>query len=136
MNKTFVLLKPEALGKSIASRVMQMMLDKGFKIEKLSKVLVKRHLIEDHYAEHKGKDFFKPLTDRFVDQNVFAMEVHGTGDVVTQIRELVGATDPRNAGEETIRGKYGWVEDNTIYNIIHASDSPEAVERETSIWIG
>jgi len=173
MSKIFVMIKPEVLehnhctaftinGTCTAFAIIDELLDRVVGMVKcLKQVTVTKELIEAHYAEHAGKDFFAGLTERFIGKDVLVFELHSVHSCpdniwIPGVRDAIGPTNPTSAAAlDTIRGEWGWVEDSTtgaiytnrgncgqvdpngvIYNVIHASDSPEAVEREIAIWYG
>jgi nucleoside-diphosphate kinase len=103
---------------------------KGFSIVGLKIMRIPRELAERHYAEHKDKPFFGELVDYITSGPVVAMVLEGEG-AVRKLRLLCGATRPEDALPGTIRGDYAM---HTNFNIIHASDSPEAAAREIGLF--
>ena len=100
---------------------------------------VDQKIAEEHYKEHKGKDFFQGLIDfitgkRHTDR-VIAIIYQGE-DAIKKIRSLAGATHPERADSGTIRAKYGRIhsESEDMENAIHASDSPDSAQREIKLW--
>ena len=89
-----------------------------------------RPLAETHYAEHKGKPFFAGLVSFITSGPLVAMAIEGN-NIISVVRQTVGATDPAKAGAGTIRGDFGL---DTGRNLIHASDSPENASRELSLF--
>ncbi|HVT00809.1 MAG TPA: nucleoside-diphosphate kinase [Patescibacteria group bacterium] len=91
-------------------------------------------LVRAHYSEHQDKPFFLDLIDQLVGQLVVAAVFEGPEGMIKMIREdLVGATNPAEAKQGTIRHDFG---EGTPDNAIHASDSPESARREISFWFG
>ena len=88
--------------------------------------------LEAHYAEHRGKPFFDGLIKTMVDKFAVAITVSAGSGVVQKVRAMIGATDPWVAAPGTIRGDFGGT---GARNLVHASASPEDVERERLIWI-
>jgi nucleoside-diphosphate kinase len=130
MERTFVMLKPGVLQRRIAGEVLSRFERKGFKIIALKIVRMDRTMAEDHYAEHKGKDFYEGLMDYTLSGPVVAMILEGE-DAIAGVRRLVGPTDIRNSQPGTIRGDFAY---RTRLNIVHASDSAASAKRETALF--
>ncbi len=130
MEKTFVMLKPDAVQRAIIGEIISRLERKGLKIVAMKMLRVDRELAERHYAEHRGKPFFEGLVSYITSSPVVAMVVEGK-DAVKVVRTLVGATNPVEAQPGTIRGDYGL---DVGRNVIHASDSKESAEREISLF--
>ncbi len=130
MERTFVMLKPDAVQRAIVGEIISRLERKGLKIVAMKMLKVDRELAERHYAEHRGKPFFEGLVGYITSSPVVAMVVEGK-DAVKVVRTLVGATNPIEAQPGTIRGDYGL---DVGRNVIHASDSKESAEREISLF--
>jgi nucleoside-diphosphate kinase len=130
MERTFVMLKPGVLQRRIVGEVLSRFERKGFKIIALKIVRMDQAMVEAHYAEHKGKDFYEKLVDYTLSGPVVAMILEGE-DAVTAVRRLVGPTDIQNSQPGTIRGDFAY---RTRLNIVHASDSAASAERETALF--
>ena len=144
MERCFVMLKP--LGVQLAlAEIMRALKEMGT-ISRRQLVPVSRELIAAHYAEHGHKPWFGKLTDYYVGQTVLAVVVEGP-DIVARVRARLGPSNPRNAAEGQLRrlvlekfqdGTKGWrvieLATSGVDNFIHASDSPEAAEREIALW--
>ncbi|MBT4375982.1 nucleoside-diphosphate kinase [archaeon] len=140
MEKTLVLIKPDAMVKKLAGNVISELYNAGLKMIGLKLVNVKRELAEQHYNEHKGKPFFEKLIQHITgelhgNENVIAIAYEGE-DAIQKIRTAAGKTHPEEAEYSTIRGKYGRHVSSTdcFENVIHASDSPKSGEREIYLW--
>lgn len=132
-----VLIKPDAFCRGLVGRIitrlenlmnveiLQMMMFDGFQIP---------DLIEEHYEEHEGKPFYEDLIDFMVGGKLLAIEFHGP-DVVRKVRDEIGATNPREAQDWTIRGQYRSDEGPVHENLVHASDSRDSAERELGLWL-
>ena len=128
MQKTLAILKPDCIQKKLAGRVIDHLLSTGFVIKALKLVKLNKSTAAEFYAVHKARPFFNDLIDFMTEREVITMvlEKH---DAVKNLRETIGATDPAEAADGTIRKLYA---DNKQNNIIHASDSPENAKTEIS----
>jgi nucleoside-diphosphate kinase len=138
MEKSLVLIKPDAMKKKLYGLVMHELANTGLKLIGAKIVRVSRELAEKHYAEHKGKPFYNGLLDFITGKlgytdSVIALVYEGE-DAVRKIRQMAGATNPMKAEPDTIRGRFGRVDCGIIENVMHASDSPESGEREVKLW--
>jgi nucleoside-diphosphate kinase len=130
--KTFVMIKPDAMGRGLKGEILTMIQDSGFSINRG----ITRRLTNDEaeflYDEHSGKSHFKDLVAFTTSGDVFLMEVSGDG-AIKGVRNLVGPSDLKAAREKplTIRGKYA--EDHRR-NCVHSSDGLEAAARELKFF--
>jgi nucleoside-diphosphate kinase len=125
MGKTFVMLKPGVLQRRIAGEVLNRFERKGLKIIALKLLRMSRGMVEAHYAEHRGRDFYEKLVEYTLSGPVIAMVLEGE-DAIAVVRHLTGPTNLLEAPAGTIRGDYAA---RTRLNIVHASDSPASAER-------
>ena len=130
MERTFIMLKPDAVQRGFVGEIIARFERKGFKLAGLKLIQVDRALAEAHYAEHKGKGFFEPTVTYIMSSPVVAMVWEGKNSVALA-RELMGATNPANANPGSIRGTYGM---DISRNIIHGSDSVTSAEREIGLY--
>ena len=130
MERTFLMIKPDALQRGLAGEIISRFEKKGFKLVGLKLMQISKELAETHYGEHKGKPFFQPLVDYITSSPVVAMVWEGK-EVIAAAREMMGATDPLKAAPGTIRGTYGV---DVGRNVIHGSDSQKSAEREISLF--
>lgn len=130
MERTFIMLKPDAVQRGLVGEIISHFEKKGLKLAGMKLIQVDRNLAEAHYAEHQGKGFFEPTVTYIMSSPVVAMVWQGK-NVVVLARELMGATNPANANPGSIRGKYGM---DISRNIIHGSDSVTSAEREISLY--
>jgi nucleoside-diphosphate kinase len=140
MERTLVLIKPDAMLKKLAGNIIAELYVSKLKMIGLKLVNVKRELAEKHYSEHKSKPFYEDLIKHITGElhnkeNVIAIVYQGE-NAVKIIRELVGKTNPDEADPWTIRGKYGKIHSKTNCHetVIHASDSSESAEKEIKLW--
>ena len=135
MSETFAMLKPDALKEGLGSIIRHQLLEAGFTIVKERLVFATREQLDEHYAHLVDKPFYESVCAYMQSGPCYAMLLEAP-DAVTKLRSLVGDTDPSKADRLSIRGRYGRVGENgTIYNVIHASDSDDAVTREEDIWL-
>ncbi len=130
MDRTLVLLKPDALQRGLASEILSRLEGRGLKIVALRLRLLDEALARRHYAEHEGKPFLDGLV-RFITSSPIIAAVFEGPDAVGVVRSVMGATDPQQAAPGTIRG------DLALYiqsNLIHGSDSPESAAREIALF--
>ena len=130
MEKTLVLIKPDAFGKNHAGDILKIYEDAGFKIIAAKVMKMTAELAAKHYVEHIGRPYYPALVEFMTSAPIMAV-VLGGEDVIKKVRELNGATNPAEAAEGTIRKLYA--EDKTK-NAVHASDSPESSAREIPIF--
>lgn len=130
MEQTFVMIKPDGVRRKLAGEIIRRIEDRNFEIVAMKMLTPPRELVEEHYAVHRGKDFFEPTVEFVTSGPVVAMVVRGD-NAIQLIRTTMGATNPLNAAPGTIRG------DLTIsmqQNLIHGSDSPETAQTEIKLW--
>jgi len=129
LERTFIMVKPDGVQRGLIGNIIQRIEQKGFKIAAMKLATMPVEKAEDHYAEHKGKPFFKDLVGFITSGPSVQMVVEGRG-AIAAMRAMNGATNPANASPGTIRGDLGI---ETGRNVIHGSDSPASAEREIGI---
>ncbi|MCJ0964677.1 nucleoside-diphosphate kinase [Mammaliicoccus sciuri] len=130
MERTFLMIKPDAVQRNLIGEVVSRLERKGLKLVAAKLFQASEELAKEHYAEHVEKPFFNDLVSFITSGPVFAMVVEGK-NVVEVTRTLVGETNPTKAAPGTIRGDYCI---DLGRNIIHGSDSNESAEREIGLW--
>ncbi|MDD5623327.1 MAG: nucleoside-diphosphate kinase [Candidatus Peribacteraceae bacterium] len=126
MQRTLILLKPDAIQKRICGKVISRFEDAGLMLRACKMIRLDPALLREHYAHIADKPFF-PEVEQFMSSTpVIALVLEGEG-VVERVREMLGVTDSRKAAPGTIRAEYG---ENQMVNVAHASDSPATAERE------
>jgi nucleoside-diphosphate kinase len=130
MEKTFVMLKPDAIQRNLAGEIISRFEKKGLKLVAMKMLLIGKEMAHQHYGEHKGKPFFNDLVSFITSGPVIAMIWEGK-QAVQVARKMMGSTDPQEALPGTIRGDYSLFTGN---NIIHGSDSLESAGREISLF--
>ncbi len=130
MERSLVLIKPDGVQRGLIGEIISRFEQRGLKLIAAKLLIVARPLAEAHYAVHKGKPFYSDLVDRITSSPVLALAWEGD-QVVSAIRQTVGATNPMNAAPGSIRHDLGVTSE---FNLVHASDSPENGEFEISLW--
>jgi len=130
IERTFLMFKPDAVQRGIMGRIMCRLEDKGFKPIAMKLMRIPRELAERHYGEHKGKSFYEPLLEYITSGPSLCMVWEGD-NIISVMRNMMGATNPQDASSGTIRGDFG---QQTGRNIIHGSDSPESAKREIELF--
>jgi nucleoside-diphosphate kinase len=130
--KTFFMIKPDGVQRNLVGEIISRVEAKGFSITKIKMMTISKELAEQHYGEHKDKPFFNDLVSFITSGPVVAMQVEGE-NVVLQIRNLMGATNPSESTPGSIRGDLATELDK---NVVHGSDSGESAERELSLFFG
>ena len=130
MQKTLIILKPDAVQRRLTGEILARFETKGLRIAALKLVQVSRDLGGKHYAEHAGKPFFNGLIDFITGGPVIVGVLEGN-EAIAVIRSMLGATSGVAAAPGTIRGDYSISKQN---NLVHGSDSPESAEREIALW--
>ena len=130
MERTLVMLKPDAVQRGFVGRILARFEAKGLKIVALKLARVDRALAERQYALHKGKDFYEPLIRFVTSAPVVFVALEGKGAVAVA-RKMMGATFGPNAEPGTIRGDFGM---SNRFNLVHGSDTPDAAQREIALF--
>jgi nucleoside-diphosphate kinase len=130
MERSLVLVKPDAMERGLAGVIIGRIQGAGLKLTALRMLQMDKVLAERHYAIHKEKPFFKDLVEYIISSPIVAAVFEGEG-AIERIRKLMGATDPAKAEAGTIRKDYGR---DIQRNSTHASDSPENAEKEIAIF--
>ena len=130
--KTFFMIKPDGVQRNLVGEIISRVEAKGFSITKIKMMTISKELAEQHYGEHKDNPFFNDLVSFITSGPVVAMQVEGE-NVVLQIRNLMGATNPSESTPGSIRGDLATELDK---NVVHGSDSDESAERELSLFFG
>ena len=130
--KTFFMIKPDGVQRNLVVEIISRVEANGFSITKIKMMTISKDLAKNHYEEHKDKPFFSDLVSFIISGPVVAMQVEGE-NVVVQIRNLMGATNPSESTPGSIRGDLATELDK---NVVHGSDSDESAERELSLFFG
>jgi nucleoside-diphosphate kinase len=130
MDRTLILVKPDAFLRGLTGEVIARFERKGLNIIALKHMVVGRDLAERHYAEHREKPFFADLVSFITSGPLVAMVLEGR-EAVTAARQVIGATNPLEAAAGSIRGDFGL---DVQTNLVHGSDSAESAEREVDLF--
>lgn len=130
MEKTLVLIKPDAVSRSLIGRVIQFYEENGLTIDKLYKRKLDEEVLEKHYAEHVNRDFYPSLIKFMQEDEVVVLQLSGE-DAIQKVRDINGATNPSKARPGTIRYIFG---ESVQRNVVHGSANAEDAERELKIW--
>ena len=130
MDRTLILVKPDAFARNLTGEIIARFERKGLRIAALKQMVVTRELAEQHYGEHEGKPFFGELVEFITSGPLVAMVLEGT-EAVRAARQVIGATNPLEANTGSIRGDFA-VE--VGHNMVHGSDSAESAAREAKLF--
>jgi len=130
MERSLVLIKPDAIQRGLAGEVIFRLEKKGLKIVAMKMLHMDKDLAQRHYAIHKGKPFFDDLVSLITSSPLIAIVFQGK-NAVEVIRQMMGETDPAKAHSGTIRGDFGI---DIGHNLIHGSDSLENASKEIDLF--
>ncbi len=128
MQKTFAIIKPDAVAAGNAGKILALIEENGFRIVAMRKETLTRPVAEGFYAVHNGKGFFAELVDFMTEAPVVLLALERE-DAIDKWREVMGSTNPANAAEGTVRKLYGT---SIGRNASHGSDAPETAAFELS----
>lgn len=126
MERTLILLKPDAVEKRFCGKVITRFEDAGFTIRGCKMLHLHPELLKEHYAHIAEKPFYPEVEEFMGSKPVIALVIEGH-DVVAKVRDMLGSTDSRKAAPGTIRADLGV---DQMVNVAHASDSPETAKKE------
>lgn len=129
-NKTFAMIKPDAVASGKLGKVIDATLAAGFKIKAGRLTLITKAQAQDFYSVHAERPFYGELVDFMSSGQTFVMALE-KDDAVQTWRDTIGATDPADAAEGTIRKMYA---ENKGRNAVHGSDSDENAEKEIAFF--
>jgi nucleoside-diphosphate kinase len=130
MERSLVLIKPDAIQRGLAGEIISRLERKGLKIVAMKMLHMDNKLAQRHYAIHKGKTFFNDLVNFITSSPLIAIVFQGK-NAVDVIRQMMGETDPTKASIGTIRGDFGI---DIGHNLIHGSDSLENASKEIDLF--
>ncbi|MFB6306873.1 MAG: nucleoside-diphosphate kinase [Flavobacteriales bacterium] len=129
-NITLTMIKPEAVEKGYTGKILDMIIEAGFDIVAMKKTVMSKDEAKEFYKVHKDRPFYEDLTDYMSNSPIIAA-VLKKDNAVEDLRGLIGATDPSEAEEGTIRSKYAA---SKAENAVHGSDSDENADIEASFF--
>jgi len=130
LQRTFSIVKPDTVRKNATGAILAEIDKAGFRIVAIKKAFITKPEAEGFYAVHRGKPFFDGLTD-FISSGPLVLMVLEKENAIADLRKLMGATNPANAEEGTIRKKFaGSLQENAI----HGSDAEETAAFEIGYW--
>lgn len=130
MERTLIILKPDAVQRGLVGQIVARFEAKGIKLAAMKLMRIDRDLAERHYAPHKEKPFYPGLIKYITSAPVVVMVLEGL-NVIAVARKMMGATFGFNAEPGTIRGDFG---SSKTFNLIHGSDSPESAASEIKLY--
>ena len=130
MEKTLFILKPDAVRRGLVGKILTRVEEAGFRIRRMEMQILTPEKARTFYAEHEGKPFLEDLVGYMTSGPCLPVVLESEG-AVTRLRELRGATNPKNAAPGTIRADFG-VDIQT--NTVHGSDSPPSANREVAFF--
>jgi len=130
MEKTLVLIKPDAMQRGLANTILSRLEKLGLKLIALKMLHLDKQLAQQHYDMHRDKPFFSSLVDYISSTPIVAAAFEGD-KAIERVRKAMGATDPAKSEAGTIRGDFGV---DIEHNSVHGSDSAESAEREIGLF--
>jgi len=130
VEKTLAIIKPDAIEKKTAGKIIQRIEDEGFKIADLRMVRLTKEEAKGFYIVHKDKQFYESVTDFMSSREILIMVLEGE-DAISHWRQVMGVTDPALAEPGTLRQLYGF---SIERNAVHGSDSPTTAEWEINYF--
>ncbi|HVJ81989.1 MAG TPA: nucleoside-diphosphate kinase [Planctomycetia bacterium] len=130
MQRTLVLLKPDAVARRLVGKIVARFEEKGLWLVAMKLIKTPKPVAEQHYAEHKEKPFYGDLIGFITSSPLVALVLEGPNSIEL-VRLVVGKTKVTEAAPGTLRGDFAL---STQQNLVHASDSPASAEREIGIW--
>ncbi len=139
MERTLVLIKPDAVKKGLERKIIKRYEDAGLKMVKRKEITPTPELLKRHYSAHVAKPFYPDL-EKFMSLGLVVVMIFEGSDAVAMARKVTGATDPAKAEKGTIRRDLGDLslpdDDRIMMNLVHASATREEAEREIKLWFG
>ena len=132
MDRTLILVKPDAFARGLTGEIIARFERKGLRIAALRYLTLDRATAEQHYAEHVERPFFGELVSFITSGPIIALVFEGE-DAIKAARQVIGATNPLEAAPGSIRGDFAI---EVGQNMVHGSDSPESGEREAKLFFG
>jgi nucleoside-diphosphate kinase len=131
VDRTFVIVKPDGVERRLIGEIVARLERKQLSVVAAELRTIDRATAEQHYGEHAGKPFFNDLVTFITRSPALLLVIEGPGETFKVVRNLMGATNPKESAPGTIRGDLA-IEMGE--NLIHGSDSPEAAAREIALF--
>jgi nucleoside-diphosphate kinase len=131
VDRTFVIVKPDGVERRLIGEIVARLERKQLSVVAAELRTIDRTTAEQHYGEHAGKPFFNDLVAFITRSPALLLVIEGPGETFKVVRNLMGATNPKDSAPGTIRGDLA-IEMGE--NLIHGSDSPEAAAREIALF--
>lgn len=125
-----ILIKPDAVKRRLIGKILAEYEKNELSIIELKMIHASRKRVEQHYENLKGKPFFEEVVSYLSSGPLVAVILSGE-NCIEIVRDINGATDPKAAEKNTVRGRFGI---SKTQNTVHATDSPESAEREIALW--
>jgi len=130
MERTLVLIKPDAMQRRLAGTIISRLEKRGLKIVAMKLLQMDKALAQRHYSVHKDKAFFNDLVEFIISSPIIAIVFEGE-KAIDAVRQTMGTTDPVKASPGSIRGDFGL---DIQQNLVHGSDSAESAKKEISLF--
>ncbi len=130
VEQTLSIIKPDGVQKKLTGNIIQLFENNGFEIKAIKKLILTKKNAEGFYYVHKERPFFKSLVDFMTEGPIIPM-VLSRENAILKNREIMGATNPKDAAEGTIRKMYA---ESIERNVVHGSDSLESAKFEVSFF--
>jgi len=130
MERTLILVKPDAFARGLTGEIVARFERKGLRIVAMQHMTMTEEIAGQHYAEHEGKPFYGELVGFITSGPLVAMVLEGE-DAIRAARQVIGATNPLEATTGSIRGDFAIA---VGQNMVHGSDSPESGQREAALF--
>lgn len=130
MQRTLAIIKPDAVARGLSGKILAQLEDEGFQIRGLRMMRLTVAQAQEFYAVHRGRPFYDNLVAFMTSGPVVPLLLE-RDDAIAKLRETIGATDPKEAAEGTIRARFA---ESKERNAIHASDAEETARHETAFF--
>jgi len=130
MQRTFSIIKPDAVSRNLIGQITQRFEDNGLRVVASKMICLTVEQAEGFYAEHKGRDFYEPLVSYMLSNPIIVQVLEGE-DAIAKNRKIMGVTDPSKADAGTIRADFAL---SVRENSVHGSDSPQSAAREIAFF--
>lgn len=130
MERTLVMIKPDGVERNLIGKIISIFEENGLKVVAIKKLRLSKDQAKAFYIVHKERPFYESLTNYISSGSIVAMVLEGK-DAIKRVREIMGATDPAEAKEGTIRRLFGLDKEK---NTVHGSDSPESAQKEINFF--